>query len=66
MITYEINNEVDEIRKWEEKIKRKDSKYITKNFLHAFQQFETIRYSDVSIYTGKINIVEAEMDQSIY
>ena len=66
MITYEINNEVDEIRKWEEKIKRKDSKYITKNFLHAFQQFETIRYSGDSICTGKINIVEAEMDQSIY
>ena len=66
MITYEINNEVDEIRKWEEKIKQKDSKYVTKRFLHAFQQFETIRYSGDSICTGKINIVEAEMDQSIY
>ena len=27
----EIKNEIDEFRKWEEKIKRKDLKYETKN-----------------------------------
>ena len=31
MVTNEIKNEIDEIRKWEDKIKRKDLKYKTKN-----------------------------------
>ena len=30
MRTKEIKNEIDEIKKWEEKIKRKDIKYETK------------------------------------
>ena len=52
------------IRKWEEKIKRKDLKYKTNKYLYNFPQFETIRSFRDSIYTGKINIDEAEMDQS--
>ena len=37
----EIWNEIDEIKKWEEKIKRKDLKYETKKYIHDFQIFET-------------------------
>ena len=39
------------------KIKRKHLKY-------NFQQFQTIRSFGDNIYTGKINLDEAEMDQS--
>ena len=37
----EIWNEIDEIEKWEEKIKRKDLKYETKKYIYDFQIFET-------------------------
>ena len=37
----EIWNEIDEIKKWEEKIKRKDLKYETKKYIYDFQIFET-------------------------
>ena len=43
MRTDEIKNEIDEIKKWEEKIERKDLKYKTNIYIHDFQQFETIR-----------------------
>ena len=59
----EIKNEIYQIKKWEKKIKREDLKYKTKNHTHGFQQYETIRSFGESIYTGKINIDEAEMDQ---
>ena len=64
MRIYEINNKINEIRKWEEEIKRKDLKCKTNKYLFDFQQFETIRSFGDSIYTGKINIDEPEMDQS--
>ena len=35
MRTKEIKNEIDEIKKWEEKIKRKDLKYETKTTFSA-------------------------------
>ena len=50
MRTNEVENAIDEITKWEEKIKRKDLKYKTS-------------FGD-SIYTCEITIVEAEEDQS--
>ena len=53
-----------EIKKWEEKIKRKDLIYKVNKYKYDFQQYETIRYFGESIYTGKSNIDEAEMDQS--
>ena len=46
----EVENAIDEITKWEEKIKRKDLKYKTS-------------FGD-SIYTCEITIAEAEEDQS--
>ena len=55
MRTDEIKNEIDEIRKFEEKINRKDLKYKTNNYLYDFRQFETIISFGDSIYTGKIN-----------
>ena len=58
----EIKNEIDEIIKWEEKNNRKDLKYTTNKYLYDFQQFETIRFFGDSIYTGKINIDEPEID----
>ena len=64
MRIYEINDKINEIRKWEEEIKRKDLKCKTNKYLFDFQQFETIRSFGNSIYTGKINIDEPEMDQS--
>ena len=63
MRTNKIKNKIDEIRKWEEKIERKSLKYKTNKYLCDFQQFETIRSFCDSIYTGKINIDEAEIDQ---
>ena len=62
--TSEIQDETYGITKWEDKIKRGDPKYKTKNHTYNFQQYVTIRSFDESIYTGKINIDEAEMDQS--
>ena len=62
MRTDEIKNEIDEIRKWEEKDKEKDLKYKTNKYLYDFQEFETIRSLCDSIYAGKINIDETEMD----
>ena len=58
------NRRTNEIRKWEEKSKRNDLKYKTNKHLYDFQQFETIRSFGHSIYTGKINIQRAEMNQS--
>ena len=56
MRTDEIKNEIDGIRKFEEKINRTDLKYKTNNYLYDFQQLETIISFGDSIYTGKINI----------
>ena len=64
MRTNEFKNEIHEIRKWEEKIKRKDLKYETKKHIYDFQQYEKIRSFGESIYTGKAKLVEAEEDQS--
>ena len=62
MRTDEIKNEIDEIRKHEGKIERKDLKYKTNKYIYHFQKFEIIR-SFVD-YTGKICTDEAEMDQT--
>ena len=64
MKTNEIKTYIDKIKKQEEKIKRKDFKYKTNKYFSDFQQFETIRSFGDSIYTFKINIDKAEMDQS--
>ena len=64
MRNVEIKNEIDEIKKWENKIKQKVLKYETNRYVYDFQQFETIRYFGDSIYTGKISIDEAEIDQT--
>ena len=52
------------MKKWREKIKRKDLKYETNNYVYDFQQFETTRYFGYNIYTGKFIIDEAEIDQN--
>ena len=57
MRTDKIKNEIDEIKQWEGKSKRKDLKYETNKYIYDFQQFETIRPFDDNIYTGK-NMVE--------
>ena len=60
----EIKNEIDEIKKWEDKIKHKYLKYEANKNTYDFQQFETIRSFGDSIYTGKISINEADLDQT--
>ena len=65
MRTNESKNEIDEIKKWEEKIKRKDLKYKTKQkYINDFQQFETIRLFCNNICTGKVDIDKAEINHS--
>ena len=58
MRTNLIKNEIDEIKKCEEKIKRKDLKYETKKYTRDFQQYETIRSFGESIHTRKAKIVK--------
>ena len=64
MRTNEIKNEIDDIEKREEKINQKDLKYKTNKYLYDFQQFETISSFADSFYSGKINLIEAELYQS--
>ena len=64
MRTNESKNEIYEIKKWEEKIKREDLKYKTKDYIYDFQQYETIRSFSETICTHKTSIVEAVEDQS--
>ena len=60
----EIRNELNEIKKLEERIDRNDLKYETNKYVYNFQQFETIRSWDDSIFSEKISISQAEEDQS--
>ena len=43
MRTNEIINKIYEMKKWEEKIRRKDLVYKTNKNKYDFQQYETIR-----------------------
>ena len=58
-----IKNDINDIKKWEEKNKWKDLIYRAGKYKYDFQQFETIRSFSDSIYIGKINMNEAEMSQ---
>ena len=60
MIINEIKNEIHDITKWEEKIKRKELKYETKKYTYDFQKSETIRHFGELIYTHTAKIVEVE------
>ena len=65
MRTNEIKNQIDEIKKWEEKGRRKDWVYKTNKYKYSFQQYDTISpFRDFVIYNGKISINEAGIDQS--
>ena len=60
-----MKNEIDEIKKWEAKIRRKlDLVYKARKYKYDFQQYEIIYSFGDSIYNGKISIDEAEIDQS--
>ena len=65
MRTNAIKNEIDEIKKWEEIIKRKDLKHETNKCRFDFQQLKAIRSFGANIYNGKINIKEAKTKQDI-
>ena len=43
------------LENWKKKLSRKDLKYKTNKYLYDFQQFETIRSFDDSIYNSKVN-----------
>ena len=64
MRNIETKSEIDESKKWENKNKRRDVIYKTNKYKYDFQQYETIRSFSDSIFAGKINIDEAEMNQS--
>ena len=64
MRTDVIKNKIDDIKKREDKIKRKDLKYKAGNYKYDFQQYEMIRSFGESIYSGRISINEADMDQT--
>ena len=64
MRTSETKNEIYEIKKWEDKTRKKNLKYETKKYIYHFQQYKRIRSFSDSIYTHKINKVEAEDHQS--
>ena len=64
MVNNETNNGIDDIKKWEENIKRKYLIYRANKYKYDFQQNEAVKSFDESIYTWKITIDEAEMDQS--
>ena len=57
-----IKNEIYEIKKWEEKLKRKDLIYKKNNYIYNLLQFETIRLFGDNIYFGKISTDEAEKE----
>ena len=66
MRTNEIKNEVDEVKKQEDKNKQINFKHETNKhiYIYDFQQFEMIRSLADNIHIGKISIDEAEMHQS--
>ena len=59
-----FKNEIYKTKKWENKVKQKDLKFETNRYNFGFQQYETIRSCGDSMYTGKIRVDEAEMDQT--
>ena len=62
MITDEIKNEIDEVKKWENKLNEQNLKYKAGKYKYDFQQYESIRSFGESIYYFKIGIHEADMD----
>ena len=63
-LSNEIKNEIDGIKKWEEKIEWTVLIYKENKHKYDFQQYETIRSFGESIYAGKINLDKAEIDQN--
>ena len=61
----EIKDELDEIKKWEERIKQKDLMYRANKYKYNFQQYETIRSFGEGTYADKITKDEDAEDQSI-
>ena len=57
--------EIIKIIKWGKKLKQKNLRNKTSNYINNFQQFETIRSFAENIYPSKISIDEDEM-KSIY
>ena len=65
MRTNEIKNKINDIKKWQSKIKRKDLKYEAKNYIYDLQRYDTaIRPFVENICSGKININEVEIDET--
>ena len=60
--TDEIKKEINEIKKWADKVKRKDLKHKTAKYKNDFQKFETTSSFSESIYSDKISIHKADME----
>ena len=65
MRTNEIKNKINDIKKWQSKIKWKDLKYEAKNYIYDLQRYDTAITPFVdNICSGKININEVEIDET--
>ena len=62
MRTDEIKKEINEIKKWADKVKRKDLKHKTAKYKNDFQKFEMTSSFSESIYSDKISIHKADME----
>ena len=60
-----MKNKIYKIKKWEEKIRRKDFLYKTNKYKYDFQQYETISsFGDSKYYHQKISTDEGDIDKS--
>ena len=66
MKTNKIKNEMYKIKKWQEKIKRKDLKCETKKYIFNFQQCEITRSFGKNIYIHKASIIQIKRIKTIY
>ena len=64
MKTRKNKNEIDKIKKREGKIMPEDLRFEQWKHKSDLQQYETIRSFSENIYTSKINVDNAEMDQT--
>ena len=66
MRTNGIKKELNDIEKWEAKIKRKYLRYETNNYIYDFQQYGTIRSFGENIYNDKLIWMKLKWIKPIY
>ena len=64
-LSEEAKNEVGKVKKIEKILNRENLVYKTDNYTYSFQKFETIRSFAKTIINSKVNLNDADEDQSI-